>query len=47
MSSEQGPHAKRGDVIAANAAGRRQHGRLVWFGLTEASGMKIKKRLQA
>jgi hypothetical protein len=47
MSRAQGPHAKRGDATAANAAGRRQEGVLVLSGLAEVSGMKIKSRLQA
>jgi len=38
MSREQGPHAV-GMRPAANTAGRRQYGVLVWFGLTEAAGM--------
>ena len=33
------PRAKRGDATVANVAGRRRHGVLVWFGLTEAAGM--------
>ena len=33
------PRAKRGDATAANAAGRRRRGLLVWSDLTEASGM--------
>ena len=36
MSRAQGPRAKRGDATVANAAGRRPHGVLVWFSLTEA-----------
>jgi len=46
MSSEQGPR-EAGMRTAANAAGRRQEGVLVLSDLAEASGMKIKKRLQA
>ena len=38
MSREQGPH-EVGMRPAANAAGRRRHVALVWFGLTEAAGM--------
>ncbi len=39
MSRAQGPRAPRGDATVANAAGRRRHDALVWFGLTEAAGM--------
>ncbi len=38
MSSAQGPR-EAGMQASANAAGRRRHGGLVWFALTEAAGM--------
>ena len=38
MSSAQGPR-EAGMQASANTAGRRRHGVLVWFGLTEASDM--------
>jgi hypothetical protein len=38
MSSAQGPR-EAGMQASANTAGRRRHGVLVWFGLTEAAGM--------
>jgi len=38
MSREQGPH-EVGMRPVANTAGRRRHGVLVWFDLTEAAGM--------
>jgi hypothetical protein len=43
----RGAPREAGMRTAANAAGRRREGVLVLSGLTEASGMKIKKRLQA
>ena len=39
MSSAQGPR-EAGMQASANTAGRRRHGALVWFGLTEAAGMR-------
>ncbi len=43
MSSAQGPR-EAGMQASANTAGRRRHGVLVLFGLTEASGMSRAKR---
>jgi len=39
MSSAQGPR-EAGMQASANTAGRRRHGVLVWFGLTETAGMR-------
>jgi hypothetical protein len=39
MSRAQGPRAKRGDATVANVAGRRRHGVLALFDLTEAAGV--------